>query len=176
MAETEDEISVVAILIILIVILVSKQLYDLYKKFTKNHHEVYFVMGESNCCNPYENPGSNNSHCKKYCIGKLLMKIRNRMNSSTSAICIAMYNFSNHLIADSVLSAHRRGVKIRLLIDKSACESPENKSQAKRLKNAGNFEIISFLIKHVTDDLINDISCKYIFFFVRYSGSCVRRE
>lgn len=136
----DDDINVVLILIILIVILVSKQLYDLYKKFTKNHHEVYFVMGESNCCNPYENSSSSNDHCKKYCVGKLLMKIRNRINASKSSICIAMYNFSNHLIADSVLSAHRRGVKIRLLIDKSACESPENKTQAKRLKNAGNFD------------------------------------
>lgn len=134
----DDDINLVVVLAILLVALISKQLYDLYKKFTKNHQEVYFVMSDTNCCNPHENPGATNQ-CKKYCLGKLLSKIRNRIGSSKSSICIAMYNFSNHLFADYVLSAHRRGVKIRLIIDKSACESPENKTQAKRLKNAGNF-------------------------------------
>lgn len=143
----DDEIKLVLILIILIVLLVAKQLYDLYIKFTKSHHEVYFVMGETNCCNPHENPGSNNNRCKKYCPAKLLMKIRNRISSSKSSICIAMYNFSNRLFADYLLSAHRRGVKIRLLVDKSACENPENKTQAKRLKNAGN--IFSYFIFHL---------------------------
>lgn len=136
---TSDGIDMIPILIIVIGILISKQLYDLYKKLTKNHHEVYFVMGKSNCCNPYDNSGLQNQCNKKYCMGKLLTKIRNRISASKSSMCIAMYNFSNHLMADYVLSAHRRGVKIRLLIDKSACESPENKTQAKRLKNAGNF-------------------------------------
>lgn len=134
----DDEIKLVAILIILLVFLIAKQVYDWYKKFTKSHHEVYFVMGDTNCCNPNENPGATDQ-CRKYCVGKLLSKIRNRITSSKSSICIAMYNFSNHMIAGYVMSAHRRGVKIRLLIDKSACESPENKTQAKRLKNAGNF-------------------------------------
>lgn len=133
-----NEINMVPILIVVIAVLVLKQLYDFYKKFTKNHHEVYFVMGKSNCCNPYEHSGLQN-HCnKKYCTGKLLTKIRNRIIASKSSICIAMYNFSNHLVADYLLSAHRCGVSIRLLIDKSACESSENKTQAKRLKNAGN--------------------------------------
>lgn len=132
----DDEIKWVVVLAILLVILIGKQLYDWYKKFTKNHHEVYFVMGDTNCCNANEHP-SLTDHCKKYCPGKLLSKVRDRITSSKSSICIAMYNFSNHMFAGYILSAHRRGVKIRLLIDKSACESPENKTQAKRLKNAG---------------------------------------
>lgn len=148
----DDEINLVAILIVLIVALIAKQLFDLYKKLTKNHHEVYFVMGDSNCCNPYENSGSNHNQCKKYCVGKLLIKIRNRIGSSKSSICIAMYNFSNHLIADYVMSAHRRGVKIRLLIDKTASESADNKTQAKRLKNAGTllFSEYIFLIANIS--------------------------
>ena len=163
----DDEINIVAILIILIVILASKQLYDLYKKFTKNHHEVYFVMGESNCCNPYENQTTNNTQCNKYCVGKLLMKIRNRIKSSKSSICIAMYNFSNHLIADYILSAHRRGVNTRLLIDKSACGSSENKKQAKRLKNAGIY-FYKYLSILVNRNLIQ------IHFFIRNFSSRVR--
>lgn len=133
----DNEFDPLPVLIFLLVVLISKQLFDLYKKHTKNHHEVYFVMmGDPECCNPYENNG-NNQNCKKYCKGKLLMKISNRINSAKSSICIAMYNFSNHLLADCVLRAHRRGVKIRLIIDKSTCENSDNKTQAKRLKNAG---------------------------------------
>lgn len=146
----DDDLNVVLVLGVLLAVLISKQLYDLYKKFTKNHQEVYFVMSDTNCCNPNENPGETD-RCKKYCLGKLLSKVRNRIRSSKSSINIAMYNFSNHLFADYVLSAHRRGVKIRLLIDKSASESPETKTQAKRLKNAGK---ISFLFLSTLADAL----------------------
>lgn len=155
----DDDANLFGILVILLAVLISKQLYDLYKKFTKNHQEVYFVMSDTNCCNPNENPGATDQ-CQKYCLGKLLSKIRNRIRSSKSSICIAMYNFSNHLFADYVLGAHRRGVKIRLLIDKSASENPENKTQAKRLKNAG--KIILLLLVLLADAL--DLTKKIQFF------------
>lgn len=135
----EESLNIVIILLAIIVLLLCKELYDLYNKFTKSQHDIYFVMmGDPACCNPYANPGSSNN-CKRYCIGKLLMNLTDRINSAKSSMCIAMYNFSNHRIADCVLRAHRRGVKIRLLIDKSTCENKDNKTQAKRLKNAGKF-------------------------------------
>lgn len=133
----EEDYNIVIILLIGIVVLLCKQLYDLYKKLTKSHHEIYFVMmGDPSCCDPYENPGAS-ENCKKYCMGKLLMKLMYRINSAKSSMCIAMYNFSNHRIADCILRAHHRGIKIRLIIDKSACENKDNKTQAKRLKSAG---------------------------------------
>lgn len=138
MAEDDDSMSMFLFLIVMIVMLVAKQIYDLYKKYTKNYSEIYFVMmGQPNCCKPYENPGASD-RCTKYCAGKLLMKITNRIQSAKSSICIAMYNFSNHRFADYILGAHNRGVKVRLIIDKTACENADNKTQAKRLKNAGN--------------------------------------
>lgn len=138
MADEKNEIDFVPILIVIIAALIFKECYDLYKKLTKSHHEVYFVMmGEPECCNPNDrniNPGKN---CRKYCMGKLLMKIMNRINGAKSSICIAMYNFSNHRVGDAILRAHRRGVKVRLVLDKTMCESGESKTQAKRLKDAG---------------------------------------
>lgn len=135
----QDEFDLVPILILVIAVLVVKELYDMYKKWTKNHHEVYFVMmGEPQCCNPNDASITPNKNCRKYCMGKLLKKIMDRINSAKHSDCIAMYNFSNHRIADCVLRAHRRGVKIRLIIDKSMSESNESKTQAKRLKDAGN--------------------------------------
>lgn len=133
-----DDISLVSALCGIIVLLLLKVFYDFYQKFTKSHHEVFFVMmGEPECCNPNDrnmNPGNN---CRKYCMGKLLLKIMNRINDARSSICVAMYNFSNHRIADCLLRAHRRGVKVRLVTDKSACENGQNQTQAKRLKDAG---------------------------------------
>lgn len=144
----DEQFNALPLLLGIIAVLLFKIFYDLYIKFTKSHHEVYFVMmGNPECCNPNDrnmNPGPN---CRKYCMGKCLMKIMNRINGAKSSICIAMYNFSNHRIADCILRAHRRGVKIRMVTDKSACENGENKTQAKRLKDAGN-EIFDFILKY----------------------------
>lgn len=143
MAELLAGFDVVPLLIVIIVALVAKELYDLYKKFTERHHEVYFVMmGEPDCCNP-NNPGNTdpNKKCKKYCNGKLLKQIMDRINTAKTSILIAMYNFSNHRLADCVLRAHRRGVKVRLIIDRSMGENTESKTQAKRLKDAGEYNI-----------------------------------
>lgn len=97
-------------LILAILALVSKIVYDYYKKLTKNHHEIFFVMmGQPECCNLTNNFNPNNS-CKKYCMGKLLMKMMNRINSAKTSIAVAMYNFTNHRLADCLLRAHRRGV------------------------------------------------------------------
>lgn len=135
--------NVFPLLIAIILVLVAKQLYDLYRKFTIRHHHVYFVMmGETECCNPNNpNDADPNKKCKKYCMGRLLKEIMDRINSAKTSMCIAMYNFSNHRLADCVLRAHRRGVKVRLVIDRSASESTESKTQAKRLKDAGMFKI-----------------------------------
>lgn len=130
--------TVLPLLIAIVVALVVYVLYDLYRKFTKHQHDVYFVMmGETNCCNPNNADIKPGNHCKKYCTGKLLLKIMERINNANRSICIAMYNFSNHRIADAVLRAQRRGIKVRLIIDRSMSESNESKTQAKRLKDAG---------------------------------------
>lgn len=133
----EDDSTIWYILIAVIAAFIGKVIYDVYKKFTKNHHEIYFVMmGEPDCCNPNHdyNP---NKKCEKYCMGRVLMKIIDRINLSKSSICVAMYNFTNHRLADCLLRAHRRGVKVRVIMDKSMSEGHENKSQAKRLSDNG---------------------------------------
>lgn len=139
----EEAFDFIPILIGVIAVLVCKELYDMYKKLTRIHHETFFVMmSDSECCSMNDlNP---NGNCKKYCMGKLLKKIISRIDSAKSSICIAMYNFTNHKIADSVLRAHRRGVKIRMITDKSMCQNTDNKTQAKRLKDAGKFNTHSY--------------------------------
>lgn len=117
--------------------LTRKIFYNFFEKFTTKKDEVYFVMmGTSRCCNPRVNPGAS-KECKSFCGGKLLIKLMNRINSAESSICIAMYNITNLQIVDSVIGANRRGIDIRLLIDKKTCENKDTKAQAERLKNAG---------------------------------------
>lgn len=152
----DEEFNIVAILIGLLVLFGCKELYNLYKKCTRIHHETYFVMmGEPDCCSI--NDFNSNRNCKKYCLGRLLTRIINRINSAQSSICIAMYNFTNHKIADSVLRAHRRGVKIRLITDKSMCENKENKTQAKRLKDAGELTFFCYYNTYILNHFISFI-------------------
>lgn len=142
--EKKDDALLTAALCGIIVVLLLKVFYDLYRKYTKSYHEVYFVMmGEPECCNPNDRNMNPSNNCRKYCMGKMLLKIMNRINAAKSSICIAMYNFSNHRIADCILRAHRRGVKVRMITDKSTCENSENKTQAKRLKDAGKEIFVS---------------------------------
>lgn len=115
-----------------------KEFYDLIqRKLQANNHEVYFVMmGEPKCCDPYKNPASS-SNCARYCVGKLVSRITNHISSAKLSVCIAMYNFNNHQLADCVLRAHRRGAKVRIIIDRSSCNKKNTKSPAHRLRNAG---------------------------------------
>lgn len=166
---TDDEFNILLILIVLLSASVCKELYGLYTKFTRIHHETYFVMmGDPECCSI--NDLNSNRNCKKYCLGRLLLRIINRINSAQSSICIAMYNFTNHKIADSVLRAHRRGVKVRIITDKSMSENKENKTQAKRLKDAGKLNSLNPLQiqKHFIHLHMHAIFCKGI--SVRISG------
>lgn len=134
----EETFDLVPILIGLLVLVFVKELYFMYKRSTRIHHETYFVMmGNPECCTM--NDLNSNRICTKYCMRKLLLGILDRISTAKRSICIAMYNFTNYKIADSLLQAHRRGIKIRLVTDKSTCRNKENRTQAKRLKDAGEF-------------------------------------
>lgn len=55
---------------------------------TKDHHGVYSVMmGEPRCCNPNDANATTNKQCKKYCMGKSLKKIMDRINPAKSSGC-----------------------------------------------------------------------------------------
>ena len=48
--------------------------------------------------------------------------IVSRLEAARSEICVAMYIFSNQELADVLISAHRKGVKVRVLLDGSEDE------------------------------------------------------
>lgn len=108
-----------------------------YKSKLNRATEVFFIMmGEPKCCKPFERSMAPTPNCKKYCKGKLLQKFQSSIVEAKASICIAMYNFNCPQIADYILQAHRKNIKIRLLVDKSNCDNNENR-QAKRLHEAG---------------------------------------
>lgn len=99
--------------------------------------EVFFIMmGEPKCCKPFERSIAPTPNCKKYCKGKLLQKFQTCIVEAKASICIAMFNFNCPQIADFILLAHRKNIQIRLLVDKSNCDTNENR-QARRLHEAG---------------------------------------
>lgn len=108
-----------------------------YKSKLNRATEVFFIMmGEPKCCKPFERSIAPTPNCKKYCKGKLLQKFQMSIVEAKASICIAIYNFNCPQIADYILIAHKKNIQIRLLIDKSNCDTNENR-QAKRLHEAG---------------------------------------
>lgn len=118
-----------------------------YKSKFNRATEVFFIMmGEPQCCKPFqfERSMAPTANCKKYCKGKLLRKFQTSIDEAKASICIAMFNFNCPQIADFILRAHEKNIKIRLLIDKSNCDNNENR-QAKRLHEAGKQIVIFFI-------------------------------
>lgn len=106
-------------------------------EYSKRVDKIHFVVtDESDCCSLNDEKAIRS--CKnKYCMGKLINKIHYYIDSAKSLICIAMFTLNNYQLAESLIDAHRRGVGVRIILDRSMSKS-EN-SQYKRLKAAGKF-------------------------------------
>lgn len=137
------------VVLILFVAFVAKMLFDEYQDL-KTHVEVFFVMmDDPNCCNSYNDMRRATRCDSEYCKLKLLAKIVKRIDSAQNSIDIAMYTFSNQQLIKSILNARRRGVKVRIIMDKSTIlEKSENDSQ--KLIEAGILKFLSiFLLFHI---------------------------
>lgn len=67
----------------------------------------------------------------------MMSKIVSKIANANQSIDIAMYNFTNSDLARAVLKAQRRGVSIRIIVDKSADENEDNHSQVVELLKNG---------------------------------------
>lgn len=92
--------------------------------------EVLFTNNRSSCClRP-------NPNCKNpYCMDILLDHIVKHIDEAKSIMCIAIYIFTCKKLFDAVLRAHKRGVVIRMIVEKSMYHSTESK--VRQLENAG---------------------------------------
>lgn len=59
----------------------------------------------------------------------MMSKIISKIASAKKSIDIAMFNFTNTDLAKAIIKAHRRGILIRIIVDKSADENEDNHSQ-----------------------------------------------
>lgn len=98
--------------------------------------DVRFVRVDD--CRNLKNPNNHRILCKnKYCAVKLMNKILRAIRSAENSIDIAMFNFTNQQLIQCVLRASNRGVKIRVLMDKSMLKSNENQTIARNFSEAG---------------------------------------
>lgn len=75
----------------------------------------------------------------------MMRKILSKIADAKKSIDIAMYNFTNSDLARAIIQARRRGVSVRIIVDKSTDENEENNhSQATDLlKNSKISSIFS---------------------------------
>ncbi|XP_031625029.1 mitochondrial cardiolipin hydrolase-like [Contarinia nasturtii] len=104
-----------------------------YDKFnTRKEDKVYFVMSfDENCCNPFVSNCNPGPQCKKRCPGSLFEKIAFEMKTARSSICIAMYNFTSHRLAQHI-ALHKgkfTGVNVRVIMDKKTYDDNEEKTE-----------------------------------------------
>lgn len=112
-------------------------------EYTQIEDKIHFVFTESNCCN-LNNQNAIRKCKKDYCAGRLRNKILYYINSAKESIYVAMFTFNDFQLANSIIDAYRRGVYVRLILDKS--NSKEQHSQYKRLKEAGKLTFKSLLL------------------------------
>lgn len=103
--------------------------YLLYERKT-NVSEALFTSNESGCCQTYD------SKCKNpYCSEVLFNRIVQHIDQAKSIICLAVYIFTSKKLYEAILRAHKRGVVVRIIIEKSMYHSTESK--ARDLEYAG---------------------------------------
>lgn len=118
------------------------------KEFFFTHIDVGVVtMNERNCLN-FNKIHDHSRRCQsKYCAIKMMKKIKEKIDSAESTIDIAMYNFTNQILVQCIQRACKRGVAVRLIIDKSMLASRVDdgrtievgRDSAIKLQEAGKF-------------------------------------
>lgn len=116
----------------------------IYEQFFQLNVEVFFVTLNDPKCNCYANNTRQALRCiNPKCPAKLMLKIISKIEKAKTSIDIAMYNFTNSDLAKAIARAQRRGVRIRVVVDKSADENEDNHSQVVELLKNGKISIFS---------------------------------
>lgn len=131
----------------------------IYENFYKLDVEAHFVAINDQNCNCYTNNLRQAQRCNnEKCPAKLMLKIISKIEKAKKSIDIAMYNFTNSDLAKAILRARRRGVSIRIVVDKSAYESEDNHSRV--VESLKNGKISSFFFFFPLE--LNSIDFVYI--------------
>lgn len=84
--------------------------------------EVLFTNNKSNCCQAF-NPECKNPHCTELIFSRIIQHI----DQAKHIVCLAIYIFTSRKLADAILRAHKRGVTVRIIVEKSMYHSTESK-------------------------------------------------
>lgn len=116
----------VLFIIIALVFFVGRYIYDNFYKLVV---EAGFVSIDQSC-NCFTNNTRRAERCgNENCPSKMMLKILTRIDKAKKSIDIAMYNFTNRDLAKALIRAHRRDVRIRVIVDRSADENEDNHSE-----------------------------------------------
>lgn len=121
------------------IILIFLIIFLVYENVLKKRIEISFItMNDTKCSNRLYNLNNHSNFCEsRYCAAKLLLKIIKKINVAEKSIDIAMFNFTNRHLVNSVLEARKRNVNVRLIMDRSMFEGEDNRIIAVNLKAAG---------------------------------------
>lgn len=124
MSETDSEPTIHKYIVLFgIVILVF-----LHEMLIKNNIDVFFVLLNDPDCDNSNNDRAHVHACQsEHCGNKLFKNISEKIDSAQSAIDIAMYNFTNYQLVRSIQKACKRGVAVRLILDRSMIESEDRR-------------------------------------------------
>ena len=128
--------------------LIGKWLYSRYQKYDDLGVEVCFVMSnDSNCCKSKKIKAHNRCQTK-YCMGKLMEKIIKLIDSAKNSIDIAMYNFKNYQLINSIMEACSRGVDVKMIVDRSnLSDAEDNCVDLRNLKKAGELMCMCLIFR-----------------------------
>lgn len=111
----------------------------IYNNYYKLDVEACFVTIDPNC-NCYANNSRQARQCQnENCPSKLMAKILSKIAKAKISIDIAVYNFTNRDLARAIIKACQRGVRIRVIVDKSADANEDNSSEVVEMLKNGKF-------------------------------------
>lgn len=103
--------------------------------------EAFFLISDGLQCHELNAMDVNESiTCKNQnCKAKLLQKIVKHIDGAKHLICIEMYMCTMEFLSNALKRAHKRGVNIRFITDRSMLGT--SNSQVHKLEEAGKFHL-----------------------------------
>lgn len=105
-------------------------------------NEVLFTCRRSTCCS-IEN-GVAAGCCNPYCMARNEQRLTGLINAARRSLSLSMYFFTCRRLGDAVIAAHQRGVRVRVIGDKSMAYS--KMSQLMRMSQMGEWTLCSALV------------------------------
>jgi phosphatidylserine/phosphatidylglycerophosphate/cardiolipin synthase-like enzyme len=96
---------------------------------------IALVLLVPSCANPPSGRSSTSIEVFFSPLGGCTAAVVNALDGANETVLVQAYSFTSAPIANALARAHKRGVKVKVILDKS--ERTEKRSQATFLKNAG---------------------------------------